>query len=286
MNTTTNTIADRSEVRQAIRRVLQHHKLTKHGDGVVEADLAHAVVDAIAQQAAAKAPAAQAVPAPSIRTLEFVSLMNAWRNADILNAPAAYNAITAHIDAKLAASPASTPEASQQAAAGSTDISQRLRVALANCGSDARLGPLRADIEAAANALDQQAAAVAAPSGYVLVPELPTLEMQQAAMNAARTCVLEDGQPRPLPNGYELWSATFVYRAMIDAAPAPAAAATTSEDARDAARYRLLVEKFEQTTLPCFLERHLTHSYVADGKASIDAAIDSTMRATQQEGGK
>jgi hypothetical protein len=71
-----------------------------------------------------------------------------------------------------------------------------------------------------------------------------------------------------------------------------AGAATTSEDAplystrQDAARYRLLVKKFGETTLPCFLERHLTHSYVADGKASIDAAIDAAMRATQQEGGK
>jgi hypothetical protein len=35
----------------------------------------------------------------SIRTLEFANLMNAWRNADILKAPAAYDALIAHIDA-------------------------------------------------------------------------------------------------------------------------------------------------------------------------------------------
>lgn len=39
--------ADSPEVRQAVRKVLKHHKLTEHGDGVVEADLAHAVVAAL-----------------------------------------------------------------------------------------------------------------------------------------------------------------------------------------------------------------------------------------------
>jgi hypothetical protein len=44
----------------------------------------------------------------SIRTLEFANLMNAWRNADILKAPAAYDALIAHIDAwgaRLAGAP-------------------------------------------------------------------------------------------------------------------------------------------------------------------------------------
>lgn len=41
-------IADRSEVRQAIRKVLKHHKLTQVGDGVVEADIAYAVMEAAA----------------------------------------------------------------------------------------------------------------------------------------------------------------------------------------------------------------------------------------------
>lgn len=37
--------ADSPEIRQAIRKVMIHHKLTKVGDGVIEADIAHAVFD-------------------------------------------------------------------------------------------------------------------------------------------------------------------------------------------------------------------------------------------------
>lgn len=57
--------------------------------------------------------------------------------------------------------------------------------------------------------------------GWQTVPAMPTLEMQQAALEAARSCRLENGQPRPLPGGYELWSATYIYRVMLEAAPSP-----------------------------------------------------------------
>lgn len=47
---------------------------------------------------------------------------------------------------------------------------------------------------------------------------------------------------------------------------------------KDAERYRWLSEKFGVTNLPCAVERILAGEvYVADGKASIDAAIDAAM---------
>lgn len=48
-------------------------------------------------------------------------------------------------------------------------------------------------------------------------------------------------------------------------------------DAQDASRYRWLVENFGVTRVPCFLEQNLRCGYVADGKESIDAAIDAAM---------
>lgn len=42
----------------------------------------------------------------------------------------------------------------------------------------------------------------------------------------------------------------------------------------DAARYRWLCCKFGETRFPCALENWLEHGYIADGKPSIDAAID------------
>lgn len=51
----------------------------------------------------------------------------------------------------------------------------------------------------------------------------------------------------------------------------------------DAARYRWLVHKFGVTNLPCMLEPILD-DYVADGKDSLDAAIDSARAAGDGEG--
>lgn len=46
----------------------------------------------------------------------------------------------------------------------------------------------------------------------------------------------------------------------------------------DAERYRFLCDKFGETKLPCALERILAGDlYVADGKPSIDSAIDAAM---------
>lgn len=48
---------------------------------------------------------------------------------------------------------------------------------------------------------------------------------------------------------------------------------------KDAERYQWLCEKLGVTTLPCAIERIQGGKvYVADGKASIDAAIDAAMR--------
>ncbi|WPQ35221.1 hypothetical protein [Achromobacter xylosoxidans] len=66
-------------------------------------------------------------------------------------------------------------------------------------------------------------------------------------------------------------------RATLDA---PAAG-----DALDAARYRWLCDKFGITKLPCAIERIIQGSYVADGKAAIDAAIDTAIAAQQGKGG-
>ncbi|EMR4171972.1 hypothetical protein R2537_007001, partial [Pseudomonas aeruginosa] len=59
--------------------------------------------------------------------------------------------------------------------------------------------------------------------------------------------------------------------------PAPAAG-----DAQDAARYRWLCDKFGITKLPCAIERIIQGSYVADGKAAIDAAIDTAIAAQRK----
>ncbi|WP_432755339.1 hypothetical protein [Pseudomonas sp. WMBT8] len=47
---------------------------------------------------------------------------------------------------------------------------------------------------------------------------------------------------------------------------------------KDAERYRFLCEKFGETKLPCALERILAGGlYIADGKPSIDSAIDAAL---------
>ncbi|MCH1984844.1 hypothetical protein L7Q18_01225 [Achromobacter xylosoxidans] len=63
------------------------------------------------------------------------------------------------------------------------------------------------------------------------------------------------------------------------------AAAPAAGDALDAARYRWLCDKFGITKLPCAIERIIQGSYVADGKAAIDAAIDTAIAAQQGKGG-
>lgn len=74
-------------------------------------------------------------------------------------------------------------------------------------------------------------------------------------------------------NAWKAWQE----RARMDA---PAAG-----DAQDAARYRWLCDKFGITKLPCAIERIIEGSYVADGKAAIDAAIDTAIAAQQGKGG-
>ena len=62
--------------------------------------------------------------------------------------------------------------------------------------------------------------------------------------------------------------------------PSPQAAQQAVEggDAEDAARWVWLVDKFGETTLPVMLENSLPSSYIADGKPSIDAAIDAAIK--------
>lgn len=51
---------------------------------------------------------------------------------------------------------------------------------------------------------------------------------------------------------------------------------------KDAERYQWLCEKFGVTKLPCAIERILAGEvYVADGKTSIDAAIDAALQGEQ-----
>lgn len=59
-------------------------------------------------------------------------------------------------------------------------------------------------------------------------------------------------------------------------------AAPAAGDAQDAARYRWLCDKFGITKLPCAIERIIHGSYVADGKAAIDAAIDTAIAAQRK----
>lgn len=68
-----------------------------------------------------------------------------------------------------------------------------------------------------------------------------------------------------------------LYSAVTAARAAPAAG-----DAQDAKRYRWLCDRFGVTKLPCAIERIIEGKYVADGKASIDAAIDAAIAAQQQ----
>jgi hypothetical protein len=71
-------------------------------------------------------------------------------------------------------------------------------------------------------------------------------------------------------------------RLEIESLRAQVAPAVPAEDvALDAARYRWLCCKFGETRLPCALENMLEHGYIADGKPSIDAAIDAA-RAAQE----
>ncbi|MFY2819688.1 hypothetical protein ACOTI2_08190 [Achromobacter xylosoxidans] len=53
-------------------------------------------------------------------------------------------------------------------------------------------------------------------------------------------------------------------------------------NAQDAERYRWLCDKLGITKLPCAIERIIDGSYVADGKKSIDAAIDAAIAAQRQ----
>ena len=70
------------------------------------------------------------------------------------------------------------------------------------------------------------------------------------------------------------------FLALITGSAAPAAG-----DALDAARYRWICDKFGITKLPCAIERIIEGSYVPDGKAAIDAAIDTAIAAQQGKGG-
>jgi len=51
-----------ADMHSRVRKVLQHHKLTVHGDGVVEADLIEAVLDSIRTAGAAAAMPPRDIP--------------------------------------------------------------------------------------------------------------------------------------------------------------------------------------------------------------------------------
>lgn len=127
--------------------------------------------------------------------------------------------------------------------------------------ADATLAPVAA----------QQAAAVAAPSEHVATVE--------AGKFANRLQWVSDEAMASVPVGSKLY----------------AAAATTSEDARDAARYRWLRDKArdaaEAAPIVVMMDwrGEIVRDVADDGLRSdgqLDEAMDHAMRATQQEGGK
>jgi hypothetical protein len=69
--------------------------------------------------------------------------------------------------------------------------------------------------------------------GWRLVPVEPTPAMKEAAHDASRQLgPVEPDAPElgnALPVGYELWSAGFVYRAMLAAAPQPQPAQASAQ---------------------------------------------------------
>lgn len=84
-----------------------------------------------------------------------------------------------------------------------------------------------------------------------------------------------------LQQAWEIWLASASHRRT------PAAESGELAKLReDAGRYRLLVEKFGITKLPCFLEAHLFYGYIADGKDAIDMAIDAQRAALPHSMGK
>ena len=69
------------------------------------------------------------------------------------------------------------------------------------------------------------------------------------------------------------------------AAPQPSPTAQSADSVlEDAMRYRWLCCKFGETRFPCALEDWLEHGYIADGKPSIDAAIDEAIKRGDQHG--
>ena len=62
-----------------------------------------------------------------------------------------------------------------------------------------------------------------------------------------------------------------------------AARAPADSVLEDAARYRWLCCKFGETRFPCALENWLEHGYIADGKPSIDAAIDAAIKQGEKQ---
>ena len=68
-------------------------------------------------------------------------------------------------------------------------------------------------------------------------------------------------------------------RRLIDSALAELTQAAQEDSVlEDAARYRWLCCKFGETRFPCALENWLEHGHIADGKPSIDAAIDAARK--------
>jgi hypothetical protein len=178
-----------------------------------------------------------------------------------------------------AASPASTPEAApeqQQAVSKRAGFDEAMQAQhggtltkedLDTCWSEL---PGYAWRRAADAAHAQQPAA---PEGWKMVPIVPTDWMIEKAASL----------PSNGTFNYE------IYQAMVNAAPT-AGAATTSEDARDAARYRgwrdhmLAEDKAFVDAMQDFMPPDVGAS--RDPTASEwDFAIDAAMRATQQEGG-
>ncbi|MDH2051199.1 hypothetical protein [Achromobacter marplatensis] len=129
---------------------------------------------------------------------------------------------------------------------------------------------------AAVNKLDDQMAAGGYDGKGASIEQVWNC-LVETAPEAPPLTVTVDPDPRGVSVGVYLGS-SCVYHGAHEV-PAPA-----TGDALDAARYRWLCDKFGVTKLPCAIERIIEGKYVADGKESIDAAIDAAIAASQQGG--
>jgi hypothetical protein len=245
---------------------------------------------------AAKAPAAQAVTAPTDE--QIIAALHA-NGIDTYPSKYGFDAVQVsatsvpslrNVLVTLAASPASTPEAAPE----QQHVGKRVGFAEA---MQAKHGPLtKEDLDACWSELPGYAWRRAAEAAHAQQPAAPggiTSAVWSECERIADTSQVDEAL-RGFSEDPTGDNGTMIVRAVIEsaalwppAAAPTAGAATTSEDAplystrQDAARYRWLRNPDPQPHrgLDVLDDDH----NIIEGKA-LDAAIDAAMRATQQEG--